>query len=69
MRYLRDRFREGKDDQIEDWAKEQNHSKLKDEYFAEDLQKPKADVQMQDDKVESMADVGLRSSFSHPQHP
>ena len=36
MRYLRDKFVEGKDDQVEDWAKEQNTPK--NEYFAEDLQ-------------------------------
>ena len=40
MRYLRDRFVEGKDDQVEDWAKEQNTPR--NEYFAEDLKWQKA---------------------------
>ena len=40
MRYLRDRFVEGKDDQVEGWAKEQNTPR--NEYFAEDLKWQKA---------------------------
>lgn len=67
MRYLRDKFVEGKDDQVEEWAKEMN--KAQNEYFAQNLQ-PSAQsedqVMFEETKMASPTlQNNLRGSFSN----
>ena len=70
MRYLRDKFVEGKDDQVEDWAKAQNTPA--NEYLAEDLQqqqKPQNVDMREEMKMEEskrQPELGKRPQPAHP---